>query len=188
MLEFEYCDISDMQYNGESILSAHFLNRFYEYKNEKDKLRVFVSYQILKKMLAEKNIELDKLRIVTENNKPEFDFEDVGLYFNISHSGNIVAVALCDCPVGIDVQIEKTPNIKLCERYFGKIETNKILKSKNANLAYAKHWADYESLIKLINNEEELKNPKLKLNKVSKTLKDKQKNNYALCIKNLTLK
>ena len=103
-------------------------------KQEKDKLRVFVSYQILKKMLAEKNVDLDMLKIVTKNNKPEFDFEDVGLYFNISHSGNIVAVALCDRPVGIDVQIEKTPNIKLCERYFGKTKTINILKSKNEGI------------------------------------------------------
>lgn len=189
MLKFEYCDITDMQYNGESILSAHFLQRFNEYKQEKDKLRVFVSYQILKKMLAEKNIDLDKLKIITNNNKPEFDIEEnIGLHFNISHSGNIVAVALCDCPVGIDVQIEKTPNVKLCERYFGKTKTIKILESKNANLAYAKHWVEYESLIKLTNNEDELKNPKFKLNKVCKTLKDKQKNNYALCIRYLTRK
>lgn len=184
MLEFEYCDITDMNYNGEAILSAHFLHRFNEYKNEKDKLRVFVSYKILKKMLAKKNVDLDKLKIITKNNKPEFDFEDISLYFNISHSGNIVAVALCDCPVGIDVQIEKTPNIKLCERYFGKTETIKILKNKNANLAYAKHWAEYESLYKLYGNLKST-SPRTKIKTTRKQVKDKSNMRYAFCIKTI---
>ena len=182
MLKFEFCDITNMQYNGEAILSAHFLRRFNEYQQEKDRLRVFVSYQILKKLLAEKNVELDKLKIVTKNNKPEFDETNLGLHFNISHSGNIVAVALCDCPVGIDVQIEKTPNIKLCEKYFGKAETQKILKCKNPNLAYAKRWAEYESFYKLYGNLNAPKTHK-KVKTILKQIKDKNDNQYALCIK-----
>lgn len=48
--------------------------------------------------------------------------EQYGIHFNISHSGNWVACAVDDNPVGIDVETIKPIDFKIAERFFSSYE------------------------------------------------------------------
>lgn len=64
-----------------------------------------------------------------EKGKPFFpDFPD--FKFNITHGGNIIAVAFCDdCEVGIDTEsIDRKVNPMIAERYFTPTETKSLQK------------------------------------------------------------
>ena len=41
-----------------------------------------------------------------------------GLYFNISHSGNLIAMAIARCPVGIDIEIGKNADVEVAYSFF----------------------------------------------------------------------
>lgn len=77
--------------------------------------------------------------IIIENNKPKFKNTDV--CFNISHSNNIVAVALDDMPLGLDLEYMKDRDFKsLLERY--------NINSESKDIFY-QFWTEYEASIKI---------------------------------------
>ena len=77
--------------------------------------------------------------IIIENNKPNFKNTDV--CFNISHSNNIVAVALDDMPLGLDLEYMKDRDFKsLLERY--------NINSDSKDIFY-QFWTEYEASIKI---------------------------------------
>ena len=64
-----------------------------------------------------------------------------GLYFNYSHSGNMVACAIADAEVGVDIQ-KITDGSKVKERIFCKQELSE-------NPCFTEIWAKKESYLKL---------------------------------------
>ena len=48
------------------------------------------------------------------------------VFFNISHSGEWVVVALADKEIGIDVEKLKKPVYRIAERYFSKVELENL--------------------------------------------------------------
>ena len=63
-----------------------------------------------------------------EHGKPYFEFvsEELSFEFNISHSGDYVAVAVGVVPVGVDIQIVQNNRMKLAGRFFS-VEENEAL-------------------------------------------------------------
>lgn len=53
----------------------------------------------------------------TEQGKP-YLADYPGLYFNLSHSGNVAVCAVADCEVGVDVQLCKKGREAVAERFF----------------------------------------------------------------------
>lgn len=122
--------------------------------------RSLASEYLLRRCLEEMGITPDgKLNITTnENGKPYLN--DIPVFFNVSHSGNIVACALSDCDIGLDVQKRSPYNPALADKYFSKAELSCIERSDDKEGAYTLLWASKESYIKAMGSTlaQELKN------------------------------
>lgn len=72
------------------------------------------------------------------------------IHFNISHAGNYVACAVSDEPVGIDIELFKSVDIGVAERFFTSDEIAYIKKGKAATIELRLHeiWVKKESRIK----------------------------------------
>ena len=85
-------------------------------KNEKR----FFEYTIgryLVKSVAKSVYNLKNLDILTDNNGKPY-FAKGGLYFNISHSKNIVLACFDSSPCGIDVEYMKDRNLEKFSKYY----------------------------------------------------------------------
>lgn len=92
--------------------------------NKKEMIHLF-SWAMLKRiLLLEYNIDITNLPITyNEYGKP---FIDMKLYFNISHSNDIVAIVISNKPCGIDIEYYKENRRfdKLSKHVFKKIITD----------------------------------------------------------------
>jgi 4'-phosphopantetheinyl transferase len=86
----------------------------------------------------------------SDNGKPYLENKEA--YFNLSHSGDWVVMALSDGEVGIDVEVVRTVNYRIAERFFSPEEVA-LLNSKvdNEKLDYFFDlWTLKESFLKFI--------------------------------------
>ena len=82
-----------------------------------------------------------------ENGKPEI----AGLYFNLSHSHDIVICAVSDSPIGCDIERMKDAPLRIAERYFGKNECEQLdtLPSDEKSDLFYRLWTIKESYLKM---------------------------------------
>ena len=106
------------------------------YKNEKDQIRSLLSSYLIN--------QLSKEEIFTnEMGKPYFKN---GPYFNISHSGKYVIMAISNKEVGVDIEENVDKDMSMLLKIFNEAEA-KMLK-EHADFYYL--WCAKESLIKCI--------------------------------------
>ena len=86
--------------------------------------------------------------ICGEKGKPEFD--DIPLYFSLSHSGNYAACALSDMAIGLDIEFRPEYNKKIAQRYFLQHEQDWLKGAENKNSVFAKIWTAKESALKIM--------------------------------------
>ena len=71
------------------------------------------------------------------------------IYFNLSHSGKIVACAISDMEVGVDVEItDPEIDLNIARNYFYNSEYENIMKSDNPSEEFFKYWVLKESYMK----------------------------------------
>jgi len=87
--------------------------------------------------------------LTNEYGKPYLAFEH-NIHFNISHAGNYVVCAVSDEPVGIDIEVIKSFDMKIAERFFTTDEMAYIVNfEKNTKLnSFFEVWTKKESHIK----------------------------------------
>ena len=76
-----------------------------------------------------------------------------GLYFNISHSGNLIAMAIARCPVGIDIEIGKNADVEVAYSFFHDDEIEKIAAGETdeeRNRLFLKTWCRKEAYSKCV--------------------------------------
>lgn len=83
-----------------------------------------------------------------EKGKPEFD--DIPLYFSLSHSSDYAACVISDAPVGLDIECGTTYNEKIVERFFLQHEQAEVLSANNKDRAFAEVWTAKESAVKFL--------------------------------------
>ena len=76
-----------------------------------------------------------------ENGKPVLK-ENIGIYFNLSHSGRYVAGVFSDSEVGIDVEQIRKGQMKVAERFFCPEEYLALQKGKmkKADCYFTELW------------------------------------------------
>lgn len=85
--------------------------------------------------------------LYNENGKP---FAEGKKHFSISHQENILAVAVADVPVGVDIQkLIPYPN-KIAQQIANEKELEKITQSKNPSIELTKLWTKKESYLKML--------------------------------------
>lgn len=87
--------------------------------------------------------------VVPENGKP-FLKGSPGVFFNISHTEGIAVCAVCDRPVGIDIQIRKPCGRGLIRKMCTPVEYSRICEKqkKEAEEAAVRLWTLKESFVK----------------------------------------
>ena len=81
------------------------------------------------------------------NEKPKL-ISDSGLCFNISHSGDLVALAISHDEVGCDIQEIRSYNPKVTKRNYSEKETLFIENSADKDKSFIRLWALKESVLK----------------------------------------
>ena len=122
--------------------------RFRRFKDAQRSLlgEILARYAICKG-LGVRNTEL--VFGLNEYGKPVLIKPD-GIHFNISHSGEWVACAVADSPVGIDIEMIKPVDYKIAERFFSEKESFFLInQSEETRLKYFYMlWTLKESYIK----------------------------------------
>ncbi len=97
----------------------------------------------------ELGIPLQEQRVLrTSQGKPYLpDWPDA--HFNISHSGGLVACAVCDRPVGVDVQVIRPFNPALARRVCSEAERRQLASDAHPAEAFTALWAQKEAWVKL---------------------------------------
>ena len=151
MVIWQTIDLENENLENKKILNKFFLSQYDSFHQEKMQKQTKASYVLLKKMFAKLQIDIDNSEIkANQYGKPYF--AHIPLFFNISHSKNLCAVAISDKPVGIDIQVVSKCNKKVALRYFDKKSLFRLKFSPNKNNAFTKGWTTYESTLKLFSS------------------------------------
>lgn len=70
------------------------------------------------------------------------------LSFSLTHSGETAACALCDGPVGIDLEAERPLQESVLRRCFSQREQRLVLEAQRPAAAFARLWTQKESYLK----------------------------------------
>lgn len=124
-------------------LPRNFLDQVNKYKEEDQRKRSFFSWYLLYLKLVERKLNVFNLKVeFNENGKPLIE----EINFNISHSYNLVAVAISSHEVGIDLElVEEKDNEKIAKKIMNEEEYQKYLKNKEY---FYKVWTKKEAYLK----------------------------------------
>jgi len=122
--------------------------RALRYKFEQDAYNFVVGKLLLKRALENLGMK-DQIESIAyqKNEKPFLE----NIFFNISHSYNLVVCAITQAGnIGIDVEKEKSKNLKNFESYFTIIEWKEIMKAASPIQKFYWYWTRKESIIKAL--------------------------------------
>ena len=97
-------------------------------------------------------IKIDKIRILNGLHGKPFIETNRDLFFNLSHSGNWVFLAVSNKEVGVDIEKEKEIEINTAINFFSREEYNYLQnqKGEKANSEFFKIWTLKESYVKAL--------------------------------------
>lgn len=150
MLEIYYAKTSQIEKyfdNAYKYLSAERYEKFNRYKNIDDKLRCLASGILLAKFFSAEKINS------IEYNKLGKPFIKGDKYFNISHSGEYVVLAISDDVVGIDIEnhnraYDESTSERLQKKIMSVNEQKYMMSSENKVEDFVKFWTLKESYLK----------------------------------------
>jgi 4'-phosphopantetheinyl transferase len=111
----------------EKMIPKKTLDRINRFKRPDDMQRSLLGEVICRKVISDKlSIPPDQIMInKSKNGKPYIRYTK-NLFFNISHSGHWVVMAVSDTQVGIDIERIKSINLRVAERFFSEEEYRMI--------------------------------------------------------------
>ena len=136
---FSNKDIYDYWYNKMPLIRK---NKIDKYVFDEDKKLSLGAGVLLNKI----NI-INKTIVYNENDKPYVN--DNSIYFNISHSDNLVACAISDKEIGVDIESIKEFSFDLINNVYNYEEIDFIKETKDFSL-YTKLWTMKESYMKYL--------------------------------------
>lgn len=117
-------------------LSDEQKEKAFKFKSEKDQARSLVSSYLINNLSNEKLLK-------TKMGKPYFEN---GPFFNVSHSGKYIVMAISESEVGVDIEENIEKDMSSLIRIFNEAEAKMI--KEHADFYYL--WCAKESLIKCI--------------------------------------
>ncbi|NLJ08166.1 MAG: 4'-phosphopantetheinyl transferase superfamily protein [Sphingobacteriales bacterium] len=137
-------------------LSDNELQRYQHYYFQKDKYNFLLGRFCVKSVVNQwYHIDLADIEIVQQDshNKPFIDLHNHQFFFNISHTSDIVAVAVSSSDeVGIDIEAgANTKGFRLVmNSYFTENEKYVILNSASPENVFKQIWSRKEAVVKLL--------------------------------------
>jgi len=126
-----------------ALLPSSWVSHIKDYHFLKDRIATLLGRYLLQCILIENRFRYDPEITIGEKDKPFFK---TGPYFNISHSGAWVVVAVSEkVPAGIDVERHRKVPEQLAEKYFTTDERQRM----NGQVSgFFDYWAAKEAVIK----------------------------------------
>lgn len=148
MIKVAYADVSELDLSESyDLLPETRKKKVDNFRFLKDKKLSAGAYLLLDKMLGEENITEPQFKTDRYGKAYISNHEDI--YFNLSHSGKIVACAISDMEVGVDVEItDPEIDLNMARNYFYNSEYENIMKSDNPSEEFFKYWVLKESYMK----------------------------------------
>ena len=124
------------------------------FRQEKDRQRKLISVLLLR-YLAKEYLNISDYTVSTNSFGKPFLEDHLEFQFNVSHSGNWVAAAVANKPVGIDVELinETKDFMEIAKRFYSEEEYVHLAKEPNDTSKLASFydiWTKKESLIKAV--------------------------------------
>lgn len=139
----------------EAVHNQYFEKRIDEYSKYEDKLRTYISFVLLKKLAKHYGYDLDNLEINRDKNGKPYLVNNE-FFFSISHCCDMVAVAIDENPIGVDIECVRTVNLQIAKKFFSdRVET--ITNSDNPDIEFTKQWTIFESKLKYWGNIDDLR-------------------------------
>jgi len=125
----------------ENILPDHRREKIARYRFDSDKLRSLISGLLIRRAIGDREITFGV------HDKPYL--ADGSLYFSVSHSGDIVAIATDDSELGVDVEAVPDPDrLKIADRFYHPTERGYVYDSDDPERAFCRVWTRKESYLK----------------------------------------
>lgn len=105
------------------------------------------AWRLMEEILKQHGFSAENVKIGV-NGKPECE----GVYFNLSHSGDMVLCVAGDVPVGCDIEKVTDAPLEVAERYFSEKERRYIDEAPNipeVNRRFFRLWTMKESYLKM---------------------------------------
>lgn len=119
------------------------------FKFEQGQWECAASYLLLCDMLRDNyGVDIQPHFCIGKHGKPTLQ-EFPHIHFNMSHCKKAVAVAVSDCPVGIDVECTGRMNDSLARHVLSDDEYARVMASANPDLEFTRLWTRKEALVKL---------------------------------------
>lgn len=148
MIKVVYCNVSNLDLEkAYPLLPDDRKEKVDNFIFDKDKKLGSGVYLLLKKLLEEEGIE-DPIIKTEKDGKPYIsNYENI--HFNMSHAGRMVACAISDKEIGIDIEkIDPLIDMKIAQTFFYNSEYENIKKSDNRVDEFFKYWVLKESYMK----------------------------------------
>ena len=148
MIKIAYCNVENLDLDkGYQLVSDKRKEKIDFYRFEKDKKLSCGVYLLLQKLLNEEGIANPEFKIGKYDKAYISNYDDI--YFNLSHSGEIVCCAISDKEIGADVEyIDSEIDLNIAKNYFFNSEYENIMKSNKPYDEFFKYWVLKESYMK----------------------------------------
>lgn len=120
------------------------------YKFVDDRRRMAFGEELLRKLISEE-YGVDESDILITNlpsGKPVAEVKGNEVFVSLTHSGNFVACALSNTPVGIDLEVKRDFNPRVLKA-LRDAEREFVAKSKDEAIAFLKIWTAKEAYLKM---------------------------------------
>jgi 4'-phosphopantetheinyl transferase len=135
-----------------AVLTSAEADRASRFHHDADRRRSIVGRAVLRYLLSwHCGVEPGALRFeLSENGKPFLPQSD--MHFSVSHSGEVVAIALAANEVGVDIEAKhRIPDITaFAARFFSKDEAERVRAATDATEEFFRIWTMKEAVVKAV--------------------------------------
>ena len=148
MIKVAYCVVEDLDLSKASeLLPESRKQKVNAFRFDRDKKLSAGAYLLLNDLLKEENITQPTFKIQKYGKAYISNYKNI--HFNLSHSNKLVACAISDRDVGVDIELRDPEiDLKIAEYYFYNGEYEKIMNSKKPADEFFKYWVLKESYMK----------------------------------------
>jgi len=121
------------------------------HKTKKDRDNMLIGALLLNYMLKKYyDINFEDIEFFyNEYGKPYLKNAD-DIFFNISHSDNYIACAVCNREIGIDIEAKRKYNEKLAQRVFSAQKQKYLQKADDKDKEFTRLWTQKEAYLKML--------------------------------------
>lgn len=148
MIKVACCDVSNLNLTEvyESLPESR-KRKIDAFRFDKDKKLSAGAYLLLERMLEDENVTKPIFRLGKFGKPYISNHEDI--HFNLSHSDRLVACAISDREVGIDIEkIDPEIDLAIAKLYFYNSEYENIMNAENPQDEFFRYWVLKESYMK----------------------------------------